>query len=205
MTTIYEDVALLHAYEESMDALYTAGKEMFSPKSDRSQMSLDKILTSSYPADELDKVAELYGVGTQMSYYYSRVEVRAQIEEELVQPAGAYEILQKLDPALRDLLKWLCAQGGKATMQAVRRQTGSDDTTLYTMLNKLEAYVLAFDTFSEQERVLFIPSTTLESLKQATTLDPSTVCVGRPCTVSNAATSYPQRDELPSCTIWLSS
>ncbi|MEO8957268.1 MAG: helicase-associated domain-containing protein [Ktedonobacteraceae bacterium] len=173
VTTIYEDVALLHAYEESMDALYTAGKEMFAPKSDRSQMSLDKILTASYPADELDKVAALYGVGTQVSYYYSRLEVRAQIEEELLQPTGAYEILQKLDPALRDLLKWLCAQGGKATMQAVRQHTGSDDTTLYTMLNKLEAHVLAFDTFSEQERVLFIPATTLESLKQATTLDPS--------------------------------
>ena len=173
VTTIYEDVALLHAYEESMDALYTAGKEMFSPKSDRSEMSLDKILSSSYPGNELDKVAELYGVGTQVSYYYSRVEVRAQIEEELVQPAGAYEILQKLDPAQRYLLKWLCEQGGKATMQAVRRETGSNDTTLYTMLNKLEAYVLAFDTFSEQERILFIPSTTLASLKQATTLDPS--------------------------------
>ncbi len=173
VTTIYEDVALLHAYEESMDALYTAGKEMFSPKSDRSQMSLDKILTASYPADELDKVAALYGVGTQVSYYYSRVDVRAQIEEELIQPTGAYEILQKLEAALRDLLKWLCEQGGKVTMQAVRQHTGSDDTTLYTMLNKLEAYALAFDTFSEQERVLFIPSTTLESLKQATTLDPS--------------------------------
>jgi Helicase conserved C-terminal domain len=175
VTTIYEDVALLHAYEESMDALYTAGKEMFSPKSDRSEMSLDKILSSSYPGNELDKVAELYGVGTQVSYHYSRVEVRAQIEEELVQPAGAYEILQKLEPAQRDLLKWLCKQGGKATMKAVRQHTGSDDTTLYTMINKLEAYVLAFDTFSEQERVLFIPSTTLESLKQATTLDPATL------------------------------
>ncbi len=175
VTTIYEDVSLLHAYEESMDALYTGGKEMFSSKSDRSEMTLDKILAASYPANELDKVAELYGVGTPVGYYYSRVEVRAKIEEELIQPAGAYEILQKLEPTQRDLLKWLCAQGGKVTMQSVRQQTGSDDSTLYTILSTLEAYVLAFDTFSEQERVLFIPSTTLESLKQATTLDPATL------------------------------
>jgi len=170
-TPLYEDVAMIHAYEECIDALYTAGKELFSPKSDRSQMSLDKILTTSYPGNELDKVAKHYGSSSATGYSYSRVEVRFLIEEELTQPLGAFEILQKLEPSVRDLLKWLCQQGGKATLSALREHTGSDDATLYTTLNTLEEYALAFDTFSEQERILFIPDTTLASLKTATTQD----------------------------------
>ena len=90
------------------------------------------------------------------------------IEDELVQPNGAFEVLQHLDPPNRDLLKWLCEQGNKVSMLAVRKHTGYDDTTLLTALHQLEEYALAFDTFSEQERVLFVPSNTYQSLKKAT-------------------------------------
>ena len=184
-TPLYEDVAMIHAYEECIDALYTVGKEMFSPKSDRSLMSLDKILTSSYPGVALDKVAKHYGGGSDMGFYYSRVDVRTLIEEELVQPAGAYEIVQQLEPAVRDVLKWLCQQGGRATVSALRRQTGSTDAELYSMLAKLEEYALAFDTFSEQERVVFIPDTSLASLKQATSGDYANI---RPATFAPLST-----------------
>lgn len=179
MTPIYEDVALLYAYEECIDALYTAGKEMFSAKSDRSQMPLEKILSTSFPGNELNTVAQHYGVDSPgpMNYYYSysRVDLRTLIEEELVQPSSVFEVLQKFEPAQRDLLKWLCEQGGKVSMKAVREHTHMDDTTLYTVLSKLEEYALAFDTFSEQGRILFIPTTIFESVKQATTQDPNSI------------------------------
>ena len=161
-----EDVALLYPYMESVDALYAAGKEYFSPKSDRSTMTLDKILSSFYHG-ELDIIARHYNIAP--GSYYTHAELRSMIEDELVLPNGAFEVLQRLDPPIRDLFKWLCEQGDKVSMQAVRKHTGYDDTTLLTALHQLEDYALAFDTFSEQERVLFIPSNTYPSLKKAAT------------------------------------
>lgn len=162
--TTFEDVALLYPYMESVDALYTTGKEYFSPKSDRSMMTLDKVLSSSYHG-ELDVLAKHYNIAT--GSYYTHAELRSIIEDELILPNGAFEVLQRLDPPIRDLFKWLCEQGNKVSMQVIRKHTGYDDATLITALHQLEEYALAFDTFSEQERVLFIPSNTYPSLKKA--------------------------------------
>jgi hypothetical protein len=172
--TMLENVPLLYPYMESVDALYTAGKEYFSPKSDRSTMPFDKIL-SSFNHGELDIVAKHYSIPA--GSYYTHAELRSMIEEELVLPNGAFEVLQRLDPPIRDLFKWLCEQGGKVSMQAVRKHTGYDDTTLLTALHQFEEYAVAFDTFSEQERVLFVPSNT--SLKKAATqTEPEVVPTG---------------------------
>src|SRR6266566_7481062 len=90
--TTLEDVALLYPYMESVDAWYTAGKEYFSPKSDRSTMTLDKILSSFYHG-ELDIVANRYSIGP--GSYYTHAELRSMIEDELVLPNGAFEVLQR--------------------------------------------------------------------------------------------------------------
>lgn len=163
-----EDVAQLYPFQENAEALYTAGKEYFSAKSDRSQMSLEKILTSSYLAYELDTLAGHFGLNS--GIYYSRAEARTMILEELVQPNSAFEMVQKLAPALRDILKWVCEQGGKVSMQALRKHTGYDDTTLFNALHSFEEYALAFDTFTAEGRVLFVPSDTYESIKKATVM-----------------------------------
>ncbi len=162
-----EDVALLYPFMENADALYEAGKENFSPKSDRSQMTLDKLLTAFYPGFELDALARHYGI--QQGSYYSRVELREIIADELLEPNGAFEIIQKLDAPLRDLLKWVCEKGGKVSMQAIRKHTGYADTKLLNALHTFEEYALAFDTFTADERTLFVPSDTYEYLKKATT------------------------------------
>src|SRR5947199_4430542 len=89
-----EDVAQLYPFQESAEALYTAGKENFSPKSDRSQMSFEKILTTYYPVYELDTLAEHYGLNSGM--YYPRTEMRLLLIDEMKQPNSIFEILQKL-------------------------------------------------------------------------------------------------------------
>ncbi len=61
VVSISEQVILLAAYPENADALYTAGKEFFSPKSDRSQMTLDKIMNQFYYGN-LDLVATHYNL-----------------------------------------------------------------------------------------------------------------------------------------------
>ena len=165
--TKLEDVTLLHPYVENVDALYTAGKEYYSPKSDRSQMTLDKILTTFYYGD-VDVVAQHYGI--RQGSYYSQAELRTMIQDELAEPNGVFGVLQRFDPPLRDLCKWLCERGGKVRMQEVRKHTGFDDTKLLTAIHTLEEYALAFDKFSERERVICVPSNIYPSLKKAVTM-----------------------------------
>ncbi len=163
-----EDVAQLYPFQESAEALYSAGKENFSEKSDRSQMTLEKLLSVYYPGFELDALARLYGLDA--GIYYARIELRSMIIDELVQPNGAFEMIQKLSPSQRDLLKWLCEQGGRVTIEAVRKHTRYDDSTLFNVFHAFEQYALAFDTFTAEGRVLFVPSDTYESLKKATAM-----------------------------------
>jgi Helicase conserved C-terminal domain len=161
--------ALLYPYTESVDALYTAGKEFFSANSDRSAMTFDKLL-SSFNHGELNTILPHY-IPHAMDYYahgYTQAETRAMIEDELAQANGAFEILQKLGPPVRDLCKWLCEQGGKVSMQRVREHTGYDDTALLKALHQLEEYAIAFQTFSGREWVLFVPTATFASVRKAT-------------------------------------
>lgn len=166
-TTAYEEVNLLHPYAESMDALYAGGRELLSEKGDRSQMTLDKIL-ATFTYQELARLAKQY-YDAYPGDYYSAIELREIIRDQLLYPQGAYEVLTKLNAAQRDLFKWLCEQDGKVSMDEVRRHTGYDDTTLYTMLSTFAEFLIAFDTFSEGRRVLFVPSDVKASLTQAAT------------------------------------
>ena len=55
-------------------------------------------------------------------------------------------------------------------MQALREHTRYDDNTLFNALHPFEEYALAFDTFTAEGRVFFVPSDTYESIKKATTM-----------------------------------
>ena len=167
-TATVEDVAQLYPFQESAEALYTAGKENFSAKSDRSQMPLEKILTANYPGYEFDTLTGRYGLNSGM--YYPRTEMRLLLIDEMKQPNSIFEILQKLQPAQRDMLKWVCERGGKVSMQALREHTRYDDNALFNALHPFEEYALAFDTFTAEGRVFFVPSDTYESIKKATTM-----------------------------------
>ena len=52
-------------------------------------------------------------------------------------------------------------------MAAVRTYLQIDDVALSAVLHTLEEYALTFDTFSEGERILFIPKETLANLRRA--------------------------------------
>src|SRR5579863_9713589 len=159
-----QEITLLHPYMESLDTLYNTGKELFSSKSDRSTWNLDKLLTTEYHGD-IYTAAERYGI-TVASGGFSQVELRRAMEDRLKEPNGAYELLQQLDKPSRDLIKWLCEQGGKASMEAVRTRTHYCDAELVLMLHGLENFAIAFDTLSEQGRLLFVPQNIFESIKK---------------------------------------
>ncbi len=166
--TTVEEVAFLYPFAECAEALYSAGKENFSEKSDRSQMTLEKLLTTFYPGYELDALGQRFGLDA--GNYFARTEVRTMIVDGLTQPNSVFELLKNLSPLQRDTLRWLCEQGGRVGMDVVRKHTGYDDNTLYNTLHAFEEYALAFDTFTAGGRVLFVPVDSYETLKKATAM-----------------------------------
>jgi hypothetical protein len=169
---VVEDVVLLYPFEESVSTLYTTGKEIFSSHSDRWQMTLDKILTSASSGNILNIIESHYDI-TPDPYYnpYNRNDKLTIIKDQLFDEMGAYEILQKLAPKQREIFKWLCLQGGKVHVEALRQHTGYDDNALYNLLHTYEEYALAFDTFASEDgkRYVFIPSDVYASLNKAAT------------------------------------
>lgn len=161
-----ENITYLMPYTESADSLYAAGKEYFSPNSDRSKMSLDRILSSFYYGD-LDELAIVYDISS--SLYFGRSQLRAMIQENISTPAIAVDILQALDKPAQELFQWLCQRGSTVSMEEVRRHSRFNDVQLYKILQEFESRALAFDTFSEQKRVLSIPLETFGTLKLAAT------------------------------------
>jgi hypothetical protein len=169
--TVVEDVALIYPYDESVQALYTTGKEIFSPKSGRSQLALDKILATAFHGD-LEVTARHYDIAADTYYNpYNRLEKQTLIREQLGDVLSAYEILQKLDAKQRDIFKWLCEQGGKVHFESLRQYTSYDDHALFSLLHTFEDFALAFDTFASEDgkRYLFVPSDVYETLKKAVT------------------------------------
>ena len=162
-----EEVTLLRPYLESAEALYTAGKEYFSANSDRSTMTIERILANFYYGS-IEEARQIYDLERNTAYY-SHSQLRALIQQGLKVTAFAADVLRQLDKQDRELLKWLCDQGGKMSMEAVRNKTGYTDTQLLNMLQTFENYALAFDTFSERKRVLAVPHDILRTLKAAAT------------------------------------
>lgn len=161
---VVENVTFIMPYTESADALYTAGKEFFSSNSDRSTMPLDRILSTFYYGD-LDELAKVYDISSYM--YFGRSQLRALIEENIMTLEVAADIIQGLDKPAENLFQWLCQQGSTVSMDEVRKKTGFNDAQLFKVLQALENRALAFDTFSEQKRVLSIPHDIFDTLKLA--------------------------------------
>lgn len=155
---------IIYVPTELSTGLYVTGRELFVPQADRSTKSLDELLMP-YRQGDLDQIGRRFGLTLQA--YYSRNEVRAAMAENLSQAEAVRYALARVEPQQRELYEWLRRQGGRATLAAVRRHMRLDGTELATLVRALEEYALVFDTFSEGQRILFIPSETLANLRQA--------------------------------------
>lgn len=159
-----QPVVVLYSFSEIAGTLRTVGRELLRPEQDYTDMTLDEVLE---PVKQAELLLIIQRYGLQDLYYYSRVQMRQLIKEELSQHDGAVGVVQKLPPAARNLLKWLCDKGGHASMQEVRTSTGYDDEALFTVLSALEEHAVAFDKLSSDGRLLFVPQGTYELIKQA--------------------------------------
>lgn len=161
-----ENKAIAYVPTEIATVLYAAGREIFSPQGDRSQKSLDEILMP-YRQGDLDQIGRRYGLVVQS--YSSRNDVRQAMAANLCQADAVRYALSRLEPGLRDLYDALLKHDGRLPMREVRRISGLDGPALSAMLHTLEEFAIAFDSFSEGRRVLFIPCETLENVRRAAT------------------------------------
>lgn len=161
-----EDVAMVYPFTEYTNLLYKVGREIFASTGDRSEMTSEKIL-AQLTQGELYGIAQRYDLHWN-NYGYTPVEELCRLlVKELGQPETISYMLLELETGPRKLFKWLCEQGESVKMEEVRKYTSYDDATLLATLHALEDYILAFDTFSGQDRLLFLPSDKYSSLKKA--------------------------------------
>ena len=159
-----EQKRIAYVPTELATGLYSTGREIFIAHADRSEKTLDELLMP-YRQGDLDQIGRRFGLT--MQSYYSRNEVRAAMAENLTQAEAVRYALARVQPLLRETYEWLRANNGAASMTAVRKRFALDDLALSRLLHALEEYALAFDTFSDGQRTLFIPFETLRNLQQA--------------------------------------
>jgi hypothetical protein len=161
-----EEKLIAYVPTELATGLYTTGREIFIAHADRSEKTLDELLMP-YRQGDLDQIGRRFGL--MMQSFYSRNEVRAAMADNLTQAEAVRYALARVQPLLREVYEWLRANNGKAPMAEVRKRFRLDDITLSRLLHALEEYALAFDSFSEGQRALFIPYETLRNLQRAET------------------------------------
>ena len=149
---------------ELLDPLLLTGREIFTPQYDRSEMKLEKIL-SMFDQDRLYEMGRLYGF--MLHDFYSRTLPSVRLAGQLVQPEVPLYAWEHFDANTRKLCKWLCDEGGVVSVRAAREYTGFDNPALANVIHTLERYGIAYDTFSGQERKLFVPHELRKNLKKA--------------------------------------
>jgi hypothetical protein len=159
-----EEKEIAYVPTELATGLYATGREIFYDHADRSTKTLDELLTP-YRQGDLDQIGRRFGLTLQA--YYSRNEVRAAIAENLQQAEAVRYALARLDPRLRETYEWTRGRGGSVPIADLRRRLRVSEIELAGLLRAFEEYALAFDTFSNGQRILFIPQETLANLKRA--------------------------------------
>jgi hypothetical protein len=156
--------AIAYVPTEIATTLYTTGRELGPLMPDRTTQALDELL-APYRQGDLDQIGRRFGLTIQT--YCSRNEVRAVIADNVSQADAVRYALTQLLPSLSDLYEWLIAKGGRATTNEVQKRMRWDKPALLNALRTFEDYAIAFDAFSEGQRVIFIPARTFDNLRRA--------------------------------------
>lgn len=159
-----EIITRVYVPRDIVDILKSIDREIHTPKQDRSTFKLDQIL-ASLSIDQVYAIGQRYGF--MLHDYYYQSDPRTRLRGQLVQPDVPFYAWEQLEQPTRKLCKWLIEQGGAANMATIREQLGFDNPTLAKSIHQLQDYALAFDTFVEHERRLFIPHEYHKSLKKA--------------------------------------
>lgn len=130
--------------------------EIYHPLGDRSQWKLVDLL-ATYDFTQLQAMMKRHDMYHYGGYYYGNSAGLAKsLAGKLVQDATLEVVWEKLDPSSQQICRWLCRADGSAELSQVRDALGLTDLKMASCLRTLESYGLVFDTFSGQERKIFI-------------------------------------------------
>jgi hypothetical protein len=144
--------------------LYATGRELTGSAPDRTTQSLNDLL-APFRQGDLDQIGRRYHMSPHT--YSSRNEVRTIVADNVSQAEAVQYALQQIGPPLDDVYAWLSARGGRATLAELRQRMNWDVPTSVQALRTFEEYAIAFDAFSDGERVVFIPAQTFDNLRRA--------------------------------------
>ncbi|MEO7019181.1 MAG: helicase-associated domain-containing protein [Ktedonobacteraceae bacterium] len=163
-----KDSRVLVMPKEFRDVLITVDREMYNPLGDRSRWKLVDVLAKYEPA-QLQAMMVLHNSGSFGSTYYSdSAGLAKSVAGKLVQVTAIEIAWEKFDPVTQKLCRWLCkTDDGIAELTQVRTALGLSNPVLATCLRLLGKYGFVFDTFSGQERKIFIGRGILKVLRKA--------------------------------------
>ncbi len=149
---------------EIVTTLYATGRELAGAPPDRTTLTLSDLLMP-YRQGDLDLIGRRFHM---VQYTYcSRNEVRVLIAENVAQAEAVRFALTQIGPPLDEVYEWIIARGGRATLADLRKRMRWDVPTSLQAVRTFEEYAIAFDAFSDGERVLFIPARTFDNLRRA--------------------------------------
>ena len=144
----------------------TIDYEIYGPRGDRSQMKLVEVLEAC-GLPKLQEMARHYEMGLGYYYYSSdSAGLAKSLAGKMVQADAIEEAWEKLAPGAQQLCRWLCRTDGSAEAGQLRAALELNRPALGRHLRQLESYGLVFDTFSGQERKIFVGRGTLKVLRK---------------------------------------
>lgn len=155
----------LTPYAELASSLYQTGLEYFAQIEDLTQSSIFQLINrlTEHEVRRIARNLEIEHVEN-MSIY----QLRTALSNELI--TNDFIIVSKLTPEQHTLLKSLCSKARPLGIEAFYSQAGisSENTdALYHLLRTFTDYGLAFDTFSEGRRVVFVPKEIKAAVREA--------------------------------------
>jgi hypothetical protein len=149
-------------FAESAGALYRAGHEFFGEDVNPGEISMLQIL-NTLSVEELNRIVARYNPGfspTPNAWNLRHTIITEQEQRE-------FGFLQQIPAELRTWLSWLCSRQAPVSIEEFRARANYDDDALYTALRTLAGCAVAFDIFSQGQRVVFVPREIQAALQEA--------------------------------------
>ncbi len=150
-----EEKEIVYPLPELRPTLRLAWQEATKPEHDRSTWVLGALI-GKIPIDVLVAAIPRYGLDDHFLQQYKR-DLVALFTDTVVHPAALERGIASLGQREQTLYRWLIAQGGRVPIADLRAQANVDEPTLKSLLRTWRDTLLAWDTFSQEQRVVFIP------------------------------------------------
>lgn len=130
--------------------------EIYASDHDRSQMTLIEVLRTC-DAEKLQAMADIYNRrSAQLAHFPYGSELARSLAGRLVQVENLEFAWSELDEPAQKFCRWLCRHEGSVDIAEIRLALNLSNAALSAVLHQLENYGLVFDTFSGQERKVFV-------------------------------------------------